>query len=102
MLKGEIDAAAEHSEIIPGPVDNAKTQVVRPTEMAGEPKFETGAKLGEEFGFTAEMFGLRINFERVRRPLRVERHHFRHRRKSPLHRPMHKALNACTESDTAT
>ena len=72
MLKGEIEAAAEHSEIIPGPIDHTKTQVVRPTEMPREPKFETGAKLAEKFGFTAEMFGLRIDSERVRRSLGVK------------------------------
>jgi len=56
FLKGEIQAAAEHSEIIPGSIDHAKTQVVSPTEVSCEPKFETGAKLAEEFGFAAEMF----------------------------------------------
>src|SRR5207247_7378175 len=72
MLKGEIQPAAEHSEIVPGPVDHAKTQVIGPTEVACEPKFETGAKLGEHLGFAAEVFGLRIDSEGVRRSLRVK------------------------------
>jgi hypothetical protein len=45
--KGEIHAAAEHSEIVPGPIDDAKTQVVSPTEVPREPKFKTGTKLTE-------------------------------------------------------
>jgi hypothetical protein len=47
FLKGEIHAAAEHSEIIPGSIDHAKTQVVSPTEVPRESKFETGAELTE-------------------------------------------------------
>ncbi len=72
ILESEIQAAAEHSEIIPGSIDHAKTQVVSPTEVPCEPKFETGAKLAEEFGFAAEMVGLRIHSEGVRRSLRVK------------------------------
>ena len=45
--KGEIHAAAEHSEIVPGPIDDAKTQVISPTEVPREPKFKTGTKLTE-------------------------------------------------------
>jgi hypothetical protein len=47
FLKGEIQAATEHSEIIPGSINHAKTQVVSPPEVSREPKFETGAKLTE-------------------------------------------------------
>ena len=72
FLKSEIHAAAEHSEIIPGSIDHAKTQVVSPTDVAREPNFETGAKLGEHFGFAAEMVGLRIDSKGVRRSLRVK------------------------------
>src|SRR5205823_11034887 len=64
--------AAKHSEIIPGSIDYAKTQVVSPTKVPCEPKFETGAKLAEHLGFAAEMFGLRVDSECVRRPLRVK------------------------------
>src|SRR5436190_18984612 len=72
FLKGEIQAAAEHSEIIPGSIDHSKTQVVSPTDVAREPKFDTGAKLAEQLRFATEMFGLRIDSEGVRRSLRVK------------------------------
>ena len=71
QLEGEIQTAADHSEIIPGAVNDAKTQVVSPTDMARETDFETGSELREHFSFTAKMIGLRINLEGVRRPLRV-------------------------------
>ena len=71
-LKGKIQAAADHSEIIPGAVNDAKTQVVSPTDVTGEPNFETGPELGEHFGLASEMVGLRIDEEGVRRPLRVK------------------------------
>jgi hypothetical protein len=71
-LKGEIQAAADHSEIIPGPVNDAETQVVSPTDVAREPKFDTSTELGEHFGLAAEMVRLRIDKEGVRRPLRVK------------------------------
>src|SRR5882724_12294728 len=72
ILKGEIQAAADHSEIIPGSIDHSKTQVVSPTDVPREPNFETGAKLGEELGLAAEMVGLRIDSEGVRRSLRMK------------------------------
>jgi hypothetical protein len=72
ILKGEIQAAAEHSEIIPRSIDYAKTQVVSPTDVARESKFDTGAKLAEQLRFATEMFGLRIDSEGVRRSLRVK------------------------------
>jgi hypothetical protein len=72
ILESEIQAATEHSEIIPGSIDHAKTQVVSPTAVPCEPKFDTGAKLAEEFGFAAEMVGLRVNSEGIRRSLRVK------------------------------
>ena len=72
MSKGEIETAAKHSEIIPGPVDHAETQVVGPTEMPRNSKFETSTKLAEHFGFAAEVFGLRIDSEGVRRSLGVK------------------------------
>src|SRR5206468_1099277 len=67
-----IQTAAKHSELIPGSIDYAKTQVVGPTEVPREPKFETGAKLAEQLRFATEMFGLRIDSEGVRRSLRVK------------------------------
>src|SRR5262249_41820387 len=71
-LKGKIQAAADHSEIVPGAVNDAETQVVSPTDVTGEPNFETGAKLGEHFGFAAEVVCLRIDKEGIRRPLSVK------------------------------
>jgi hypothetical protein len=71
MSKGEIDAAPEHTEIILWPIDDAEAQVVSPTDVPREPKFEAGSELTEHFGFAAEMFGLRIDSEGVRRSLRV-------------------------------
>jgi hypothetical protein len=72
FLKGEIQAAAEHSEIIPGSIDHAKTQVVSPTDVAREPKFDTSTELGEQFGLATEVFRLRIDSEGIRRSLRVK------------------------------
>ena len=72
MSKGEIETAPEHSEIIPGPVNDAETQVVSPTDVAREPEFDTSTELGEHFGLAAEMLGLRIDAEGVRRSLRVK------------------------------
>src|SRR5262249_13843372 len=72
QLEGEIQTAADHSEIIPGAVNDAKTQVVSPTDMARETDFETGAELREHFGLTAKMVGLRIDSKGVRRSLRVK------------------------------
>ena len=71
MSKGEIDAAAKHSEIILRPIDDAEAQVVSPTDVPRESEFETGAELTEHFGFASEMFGLRIDSEGVRRSLCV-------------------------------
>ena len=72
FLEGEIQAAAEHSEIIPGSIDHAKTQVVSPTDVPREPKFDTGTELAEQLRFAAEVFGLRIDSECVWRSLRVK------------------------------
>ena len=71
MSKGKIETASKHSEIILRPINDAKAQVVSPADVPRESEFETGSELTEHFGFAAEMFGLRINSERVRRPLCV-------------------------------
>ena len=47
FLKGEIHAAAEHSEIIPGPINHAKTQVLSQTNVPRDPKFDAGTELTE-------------------------------------------------------
>jgi hypothetical protein len=59
--KSEIETAAEHSKIVPWAVDNAKTQVVSPTDVPRESDFETGSELREYFGLAAEVLGLRIH-----------------------------------------
>ena len=72
LLEGEIEAAANHSEIISRPVDDAEAQVIRPPNVPRETNFQTGAELTKHFGFAAEMFGLRIDLEGIRGPLRVK------------------------------
>src|SRR5262249_13082551 len=71
-LEGEIQTAADHSEIIPGTVDDSETQVVSPTDVPRESDLETGSELREPFGLAAEVVGLRIDKEGIRRPLRVK------------------------------
>src|SRR5437867_4925870 len=72
FLEGEIESASEHSEIIFWSVDYAETQIVSPTEVSRDSKFETSPELAEHFGFATEMFGLCIDSEGVRRPLCVK------------------------------
>ena len=71
-LEGEVEAAADHSEIVFWPVDHAEAQVVSPTDVPRESEFETGSELTEHFGFAAEVIRLRMDSERIRRPLRVK------------------------------
>jgi hypothetical protein len=72
FLEGEIQAATKHSEIIPRAINYAEAQVINHRDVSREPKFETGPKLAEDLRLATEMFGLRINKERVRRSLRVK------------------------------
>ncbi len=72
QLEGEVQTAADHSEIVSGSIDHAKTQVVSPTDVARESNFETGPELAEHFGFAAKMVGLRIDSKGVRRSLRMK------------------------------
>src|SRR5713101_623896 len=71
-LKGKIQTAAEHAEVISRSVNHSEAQVINHCDVPREPKFETGAELTEHFGLAAEMFGLRIDSECVRRSLRVK------------------------------
>ena len=71
MLKGEVEAAAEHSEIVLGSIDHAETQVVSPTDMPRDPEFEASSELANQFGFGTEVIRLCMDRERIRRPLRV-------------------------------
>ena len=70
-LEDEVEAATKHAEIILLPIDHAKTQVVSQTDVPRDSEFETGSELAEHFGFTTEMICLRMDSERIRRPLRV-------------------------------
>ena len=71
QLEGEVETAAEHSEIIFRTIDHAEAQVVSPTDVSRDSAFETGSELTEHFGFATEVIRLRMDSERVRRPLRV-------------------------------
>src|SRR5438132_10552248 len=72
LLEREVEAAAEHSEIIFWPVDHAEAQVVSQTDVSRDSEFETGPELAEQFGFAAEVIRLGMDSERVRRSLRDE------------------------------
>ena len=70
LLEREVEAAAEHSEIIFWPVDHTEAQVASQTDVSRDSEFETGSELAEHFGFAAEVIRVRMDSERVRRPLR--------------------------------
>jgi len=53
------------------PVDHAEAQVVSPTDVPRDSKFETAPNWLSTFGFATEVIRLRMDSERVRRPLRV-------------------------------
>ena len=69
QLEGEVQAAADHSEIVFWTIDYAEAQVVSPTDVPCESDFETGSELTERFGLAAEVISLRMDGERIRRPL---------------------------------
>jgi hypothetical protein len=71
QLEGEVETAAEHSKIVLRPIDHAEAQVVGPTDVSRDSAFETGSELAEHFGFATEVIRLRMDGERVRRPLCV-------------------------------
>ena len=72
LLESEIQAAAEHSEIISRTVDYAEAQIVSPTKVTGDSEFETGSELAEHFGFTPEVIRLGMDLKGVGRSLRVK------------------------------
>ena len=72
QLEGEVETAADHSEIVFWTIDHAEAQVVSPTDMPSDSKLETGSELAEHFGFAAEVIRLRMDSERIRRPLCVK------------------------------
>src|SRR5205823_8638113 len=71
QLESEVETAADHSEIVFWTIDHAEAQVVSPTDMPGESDFDTGSELTDYFGFATEVIRLRVDSERVRRPLCV-------------------------------
>ena len=71
MLEGEVQTAADHSEIVFWTIDRAEAQVVRPTDMPCESDFETGSELAEHLCFATEVIRLRMDSEGIRRPLGV-------------------------------
>ncbi len=64
-LESEVEPAAEHSEIVFRSIDHAKAQVVSPTDVPRDSKFEAGSELTEHFGFATEVIRLRVDGERV-------------------------------------
>ena len=72
MLEGEVQTAADHSEIVFWTIDHAEAQVVSPTDMPRESDFETGSELTKRFGFAAEVISLRMDGEGIRRALCVK------------------------------
>src|SRR5689334_3327331 len=69
--KPEIQAATNHSEIVPRSVDHPEAQIVGPTDMPRKSDFETGTKLSEHFRFAPGMRGFGVHSERIGWPLRV-------------------------------
>src|SRR4030095_2787764 len=71
-LEGEVETAAKHSKIIFNSIDHTEAQVVSPTDMPRESDFETGSELTDHFGFATEVIRLRVDSERIWRPLCVK------------------------------
>ena len=66
QLEGEVETAADHSEIVFWTLDHAEAQVVSPTDMPRKSKFETGSELTEHFGFATEVVRLCMDSECIR------------------------------------
>jgi hypothetical protein len=45
ILKGKVQTASDHAEVILRTVNDTPAQIVRPTDMAGDSNFEAGAEL---------------------------------------------------------
>jgi hypothetical protein len=60
-LEGEIDATADHREVILRPVDDAPAQVIGPSGVAGEAKFKTESEMADRFRLSVEVMTLRVN-----------------------------------------
>ena len=72
LLEREVEAAAEHSEIIFWPVDHTEAQVASQTDVSRDSEFETGSELAKQFGLATKVMRLSMDSERVRRSLRVK------------------------------
>ncbi len=72
QLESEVEAAADHSEIVFWTIDYTEAQVVSPTDMPRDSEFETGSELTEHFGFATEVIRLRMDREGIRRALCVK------------------------------
>ena len=72
QLESEVEAAADHSEIVFWTIDYTEAQVVSPTDMPRDSEFQTGPKLADQFGLATEVLRLSMDLERVRQPLRVK------------------------------
>src|SRR4029077_21233131 len=66
-LEGEINSAADHSEVVPRAFDHAEAEIVHPANVAGDPCFEPRPKLSEQFGLAAVMDRESIGDESIRR-----------------------------------
>jgi hypothetical protein len=61
LLEGQIDATADHNEIILRPVDDPPAQIIRPANIAREPAFKAEAEMAHHLGLSVEMMTLRVN-----------------------------------------
>ena len=61
ILEGEIDAAADHREVILRPINDAPAQVIGPADAAGAPKFKAESEMAERLCLAVKMMTLRID-----------------------------------------
>ena len=61
LLEGEVDAAADHGEVILRPFDDPPTQIIGPADVAGEAKFKAESEMADRFCLSIEMMTLRVD-----------------------------------------
>ena len=54
-LKGEIDSASDHPEVVPWAFYHAEAEIIDPADVAGDAGFESGPKLPDQFRLAAVM-----------------------------------------------
>ena len=54
-LKGEIDSASDHPEVVPRAFDHAEAEIIDPANVAGDAGFESRPELTDQFGLAAVM-----------------------------------------------